>query len=143
MKITRSALLPFAADKMFDLVADIDSYAEFLSWCNSSDVLQQQDDLVEARLGIRLAGLSMSFSTRNKMLPNRRIDMHLLSGPFKTLGGYWQFESLNSNASKVSLELEFEFDSMVTQKLLSPKFKSLISSQLDAFQQRAEVIYGS
>ena len=143
MKIMRSALLPYAAEQMFDLVADIESYAEFLSWCNSSEILRRNNNEVEAELGIRMGGMTLSFSTRNRLLAHQCIEMQLVKGPFKTLYGQWLFESLNDNASKVSLELEFEFHSLLTKKLLSPKFKSLISSQLDAFQQRADIIYGT
>lgn len=142
MKITRSALLPFAAVQMFDLVADIDSYSEFLSWCKTSQILGKTDAQVEAQLGIRLAALSMVFSTRNRLVPHQMIEMQLLDGPFKTLHGQWLFESLDPSACKVSLELDFEFESVFMQKFLSPKFKSLIGSQLDAFKQRADFIYG-
>lgn len=142
MKITRSALLPYAAQQMFDLVADIDAYAEFLSWCNTSTVLQRNSNEVEAELGIRMAAMNLTFSTHNRLLRHERIDMRLASGPFKTLAGHWLFESLDVAACKVSLELDFEFDSLITQKLMTPKFKSIVTSQLDAFQQRAKFVYG-
>ena len=143
MKIRRSALLPFTAEQIFNLVADIASYSEFLAWCKSSTILESSNDEVVAELGVRMAGFNIAFSTRNYLSPNERIDMILANGPFKQLGGFWQFQNLDENATKVSLEIEFEFDNVITQKLMAGKFKSIVSAQLDAFQQRAHFVYGA
>ena len=68
--------------------------------------------------------------------------MQLLDGPFDELSGEWRFETLGENASKVHLTLQFKFKSMLIDMALSPIFKSITNSQLDAFVARAKYIYG-
>ena len=68
--------------------------------------------------------------------------MELFDGPFDKLSGEWRFESLGDNASKVYLDLEFSFKSRITDITMSPLFKSIANSQLDAFVERAKHIYG-
>ena len=68
--------------------------------------------------------------------------MALLDGPFDELSGEWRFESLGDSAAKVYLDLEFSFKSIITDMTISPLFKSIVNSQLDAFVERAKHIYG-
>jgi ribosome-associated toxin RatA of RatAB toxin-antitoxin module len=78
----------------------------------------------------------------NTLTPYQLIEMKLLDGPFDELCGEWRFESLGANAAKVYLELEFSFKSMLLDMTISPVFKSIANSQLDAFVDRAKSIYG-
>ncbi len=68
--------------------------------------------------------------------------MQLLDGPFDELQGEWRFEPLGENAAKVYLNLEFSFKSKIADMTISPLFKSIANSQLDAFIERAKQIYG-
>ena len=68
--------------------------------------------------------------------------MQLLDGPFDELQGEWRFETLGENAAKVYLDLEFSFKSKIADMTISPLFKSIANSQLDAFIERAKQIYG-
>ena len=127
---------------MFELVNNIDDYSQFLNWCDSSSILNQSDDQITASVQINQGGLKQSFSTLNTLTPYKSIEMQLLDGPFDELSGEWRFETLGENASKVHLTLQFKFKSMLVDMALSPIFKSIANSQLDAFVARAKYIYG-
>ena len=127
---------------MFELVNNIDDYSQFLNWCDSSSILNQSDDRITASVQINQGGLKQSFSTLNTLTPYKSIEMQLLDGPFDELSGEWRFETLGENASKVHLTLQFKFKSMLIDMALSPIFKSIANSQLDAFVARAKYIYG-
>ena len=127
---------------MFELVNNIDDYSQFLNWCDSSSILNQSDDQITASVQINQGGLKQSFSTLNTLTPYTSIEMQLLDGPFDELSGEWRFETLGENASKVHLTLQFKFKSMLIDMALSPIFKSIANSQLDAFVARAKYIYG-
>jgi len=127
---------------MFELVNNIDDYSQFLNWCDSSSILNQSDNQITASVQINQGGLKQSFSTLNTLTPYTSIEMQLLDGPFDELSGEWRFETLGENASKVHLTLQFKFKSMLIDMALSPIFKSIANSQLDAFVARAKYIYG-
>ena len=127
---------------MFELVNNIDDYSQFLNWCDSSSILNQSDDQITASVQINQGGLKQSFSTLNTLTPYKSIEMQLLDGPFDELSGEWRFETLGENAANVHLTLQFKFKSMLIDMALSPIFKSIANSQLDAFVARAKYIYG-
>ena len=140
--ISKSAIVPYTPQQMFELVNNIDDYSQFLNWCDSSSILNQSDDQITASVQINQGGLKQSFSTLNTLTPYKSIEMQLLDGPFDELSGEWRFETLGENASKVHLTLQFKFKSMLIDMALSPIFKSIANSQLDAFVVRAKYIYG-
>ena len=140
--ISKSAIVPYTPQQMFELVNNIDDYSQFLNWCDSSSILNQSDDQITASVQINQGGLKQSFSTLNTLTPYKSIEMQLLEGPFDELSGEWRFETLGENAAKVHLTLQFKFKSMLIDMALSPIFKSIANSQLDAFVARAKYIYG-
>ena len=142
MKVSRSALLPYSAEKMYDVIADIRSYPGFLKWCNGMEILSESEDEVVAKLVINFSKLNLSFTTRNQIKKNESIMMNLVDGPFASLTGKWAIQSLSEDACKVSLEMDFMFDNRITHKLFGRVFQNVISEQIDAFHKRAEILYG-
>ncbi|MDH5547785.1 MAG: type II toxin-antitoxin system RatA family toxin [Gammaproteobacteria bacterium] len=140
--ITRSALVPFRAEQMFDLVDDIVSYPGFLPWCKSTNVIERVEESVTASIEIAKAGLHKSFTTRNANEKGKRIEMELVEGPFKKLQGLWNFEQLNDKACKVSLNIEFEFSNKILDKTVGPIFGQICNSLVEAFVKRAQELYG-
>ncbi len=100
--ISKTALIPYSAEKMYDLVADVDSYEQFLPWCGASEILDKTDDEVTGRVEIQHLGLNKTFTTLNRMQKNKLIEMRLLDGPFKQLHGFWRFDALDENGCKIS-----------------------------------------
>lgn len=141
-KVSRSALVPYSADQMYALVDDIAAYPSFLRWCSGTTVHSRDDDHVEASLELQRGGVSKTFTTRNSLDPGKAIRIALIGGPFRYLSGGWRFEQLGQDGSKVSLQLEFEFESRMTDMLFGRYFEDICNSLVDSFTQRASNIYG-
>ena len=141
-KVERSALLPYSAAEMYALVADIPRYGEFLNWCSSAAVLSEEGDTVIASITIAFKGLKKTFVTRNRMRPFESIAIKHIQGPFSHLEGVWRFTPLDKHASKIELDLHFDFDSRIVASMVGPVFSHISNSQVDAFRRRAQVIYG-
>lgn len=140
--MSRSALVPYRAEEMYQLVDDVEAYAEFLPWCNRSEVLSRTDDTVEATLELHKGAVSKSFTTRNALKADEAIEIELLGGPFRHLSGGWTFQPLGEEGSKVSLQLEFEFESRMVDMLFGAFFEETCNSLVDAFTRRAADVYG-
>lgn len=140
-KIHRSALVPHSASDMYALVADVESYPEFLPWCSDVEVHMRAGDVVEATLELHRGGLKKRFRTRNAMQPEQSMNLSLVGGPFRHLAGGWTFTPLGEEGSKVALDLEFEFDSRALDLVVGAFFEDACNSLVDAFTQRAAKVY--
>ena len=141
--VKRSALVPYKAQQMFGLVDDVAAYPEFLPWCHSAEVHSRSDEVVEATLELQKGAISKKFTTRNSRREFEAIDLALVGGPFKHLRGGWRFKDLGDAGSKVSLDLEFEFESRLTDMVFGTLFEEICNSLVDAFSRRAAVVFGS
>jgi ribosome-associated toxin RatA of RatAB toxin-antitoxin module len=139
--IRKSALVKFSAEQMFDLVNDIESYPEFLPWCSGSRILKREDDIVEAELVISKGGFNQSFATRNTLVRSSRIDLSLLNGPFSSLHGTWNFIPLREDASKITLDLEFEMSGRLVSLAFGAVFNQICNTMVASFTQRAKDVY--
>ena len=133
----------YSPAEMYELVNDVGSYSKFLPWCRSSEVLSETETEMRASVEIAKGVLNKTFTTQNQLIKNSRIEMALVEGPFSHLRGYWLFEPLKTEgACKVSLELEFEFDSAMMSIAAKPIFTQIANSLVDAFCKRATEVYG-
>lgn len=141
-QIERSALVPFSAHQLYALVNDIESYPQFMSGCVGAEILAQGEGFIEARLDLKKGGLEKSFTTRNTLVPDERVELHLVEGPFKTLEGAWTFRALNESACKVTLSLTFEFENKLIALAADPWFESMGNQLVSAMCDRAKEVYG-
>lgn len=139
--VQKSALVKFSARQMFDLVNDIESYPKFLPWCADSRILKREDDVIEAELVVAKGGFKKSFSTRNKIDPGGKISVSLLEGPFSYLEGVWNFMPLREDASKISLDLEFEMPGALASLAFGTVFNQICNTMVASFTERAKVVY--
>ncbi len=140
--VEKSALVPYSAQQMFELVSQIERYPEFLPWCSSAELKEQDASRVVATLGIAFKGIRQSFTTENRHNDTSAIDMALVDGPFRQLTGRWEFIVLRENACKVSLRLEYEFSSRLLEQVVGPVFGTISNSMVDGFIARADQLYG-
>ncbi|CAE6898519.1 MAG: ubiquinone-binding protein [Pseudomonadaceae bacterium] len=140
--IQRSALLPYTAQALYDLVNDVAQYPEFLPWCASSQVLEVSDEHMRASLDIAKGGLSSRFVTRNTLVPGKSIELNLDEGPFTKLHGRWEFKALGDKACKISLDMQFDYAGSLVRATLGPLFNQAANTLVDAFCQRAKDLYG-
>jgi ribosome-associated toxin RatA of RatAB toxin-antitoxin module len=143
-EVNRSAILPYPDEAMFDLVADVDAYAEFLPWCTESAVQSRdaEKNQVVAMLAVSQAGLAGTFSTCNTLDRPRCIDMSLVEGPFSELEGQWLFEALGTDGCKLTLIMRFAFSNPMKDMVLGAFFERTCNELVDAFVGRAQSVYG-
>jgi len=141
-KVQRSVLVPHSAAQMFDLVADVEKYPEFMPWCGGAQVRSRDEHGMQASITISLAGLRQTFTTRNTHDYPNRIDLELVDGPFSALVGHWQFQPLAEDACKVLFTLEYAFSSRALEALVGPVFNRIASSFIDSFTKRAQACHG-
>ena len=141
-KISRTALVPYSATQMYALVEDIVAYPEFLPWCSGATLHSKDPETIEASLELQKSGVTKSFRTRNSLSPGEAMGIELVGGPFRHLLGQWRFEQLGEAGSKVSLDLEFEFESRLSDAIFGPYFEDTCNSLIDSFTERAHSMYG-
>lgn len=140
-QVTRSALVSFSADQMYDLVNDVARYPEFLPGCSGSEIHEMDERSMTASVNVSKAGISKTFTTKNELDIGRAIEMCLVDGPFKYLKGGWFFTPLDEQACKVELKLEFEFSSRMIEMAFGNIFNELTSNMVNAFTHRAKQVY--
>jgi ribosome-associated toxin RatA of RatAB toxin-antitoxin module len=141
--VDRSALVAHSAHKMYALVADVESYPQFLPWCDRAVVSVSEPGRTVATLHVSFRGVRKEFTTENLNQPGARIDMKLVSGPFRSLEGSWAFTALSENACKVELTLRYQFASRLVEKIAGPAFHGITDTFVDAFVRRAHEKFGS
>jgi ribosome-associated toxin RatA of RatAB toxin-antitoxin module len=141
-EITRTALVPYSAEQMYNLVNDVLCYPEFLPWCKRSTIIETGTYWMEAELAIHKGPVEQTFSTRNTGIPYESIQMVLRNGPFKKLQGQWLFKVLDDNSCKIEFTLDFELGQTPLAFILKPLFNNIATTMVDAFYQRAQVVYG-
>lgn len=141
--VSRSALVSYSAQQMFDLINDIEAYPAFMPGCLAAQVLTRDEGAIEARLTLGKKGIQQSFVTRNELLPPEKMIMRLVDGPFSHFEGCWQFQALDDSACKVSLDLAFTFSNPLLGMSVGKWLEESASRQVDSLCERADVVYGS
>ncbi len=140
-KIEKSALVPFSAQQMFDLVADVERYKEFLPWCSDSQLVSRTENEVCGKIEVSRLGITQAFSTCNAIDPPHRMEIALREGPFKRLHGEWRFTQLRDDACKVSLMMDFEFSGRLINAAFGKVFHQIANSLVSSFVERAREVY--
>lgn len=140
--ISKSAIVTYSCEQMYQLVNNIDDYPKFLNWCSQAFILNQTDTQIIASINVNKSVFNQSFTTINTLTPNKRIDMQLKNGPFNHLSGSWKFTKLSANACKIELQLQFSFSAKLVDITISPIFTNIANTQLEAFISRAKQVYG-
>lgn len=134
--------MPYTAEAMYQLVADVETYPDFLPWCRSARIDKSNGDEVQASLEIARGPVKKLFTTRNQLQHGEAIRMSLVDGPFKHLEGEWRFKQLGKGGSKIELHLEFDFSSALLKATVGPVFNHIAETMMDAFCKRAHALYG-
>ncbi|MGH8173098.1 MAG: type II toxin-antitoxin system RatA family toxin [Rhodanobacteraceae bacterium] len=143
IEIRRHALVRYTPAQMFELVSDVEAYPTRFPWCADAEVVEREGDKVlVARLDLKFAGLTQSFTTRNTMDPPHRLHLHLVDGPMSSLEGEWTFDALGEDGCKIALALDFEYSSFLVGQALRLGFQGLASRMVDDFCRAAVKAYG-
>jgi len=140
-EVRRSALLPYSAGQMYALVADVLRYPEFLPWCTGAQVLAAEGEFVTVTLGLQRGIARGSFTTRNRLVPERSMEMRLVEGPFAMLDGRWDFAPIAEAGTRADLLVRFETRGLLGGVALGPAFEQICNQLVDAFARRARQVY--
>ena len=141
-------VLPYSAQQMYDLVADVESYPKFLPWNAAARIrsrrpLPEGGELMEADLVISFKVFRERFGSRVTLWPaEKRIDTEYLDGPFRYLKSWWRFSDLPEGGSEVEFFVDFEFRNAILQKIIGVVFNEAMDRIVRAFERRAEELYG-
>src|SRR5690606_17330517 len=140
--VQRSVLVPYSDKQMFDLVADVARYPEFMPWCGGAKVHREDEKGMEASVTISIAGLKQTFTTRNDHDYPKLITIHLIYVPFSELTGTWEFYALAEDACKVVYTMRYACSSRALDAVVGRIFNRIATSFIDSFTQRAQAVYG-
>lgn len=141
MKILKSVIVPFSAEKMFNLVDSCEDYPKFLQWCNNAKIIERNEHITCAKLFIDYKLVKSDFTTRNNKKFPEKMEINLVDGPFKSLFGSWNFLALNENACKINFELNYEFSNIIFEKIIGKVFSLITNSLVESFIKRAKELY--
>ena len=133
--------LPYRPDQMFDLVAAVELYPDFLPWCKAARIRERRDDLIVADLVIGFKGITERFTSRvtlDRSVP--MIDVSYEDGPFKYLENKWIFEK-TPDGCIIDFYVDFEFRSRLLQGLMGLVFTEAVRKMVHAFETRADALY--
>ena len=137
-------VLPYRPDQLYDLVADVERYPDFLPWCLAARIRSRRETVIVADLVIGFKGLRDGFSSRVTLdRPGMRIDVAYLDGPFRYLNNHWVFKSMPDDACEIDFFVDFEFRSRILQKIIGALFNEAVRRMVSAFEARADALYGA
>ena len=136
-------ILPYTAEQLFDLVADVERYPEFLPWCVGARIRERRDDVIVADLLIGFRMVRERFTSRVILNRPHRIDVTYAEGPFRYLQNRWLFEPTEDGGCRIDFFVDFEFRSRVLQTLIGALFNEAVRRMVAAFESRARQLYGS
>jgi len=138
-QVKRAALVGQPPARLFALIADVERYPEFVPGCTHARIESSSPHEVVATIGVRRGALRAEFTTRNELQPDRRVTMHLVRGPFRTLEGEWLVVPIGTDGCRVELTMRFAFSNPVSAVIFEPLFEETVAALLDAFVARARV----
>jgi len=135
--------LPYSCEQMFDMVADVGRYAEFLPWVTAIRVRSNGETEMVADMIVGFKGLRETFTSKVKKQRPSRIEVDYLDGPLKYLRNDWTFRPDGEGACLVDFTVDFAFKNRVFEMLAGQVFGAALRRMIGAFEERAAVLYGA
>lgn len=139
--IFKTAGVNYSAQQMYALVNDIERYPAFIPYCTKGQISHIDTHEMTASLTFAFLSFEKSFTTRNTLKPNEKIEICLEHGPFKHLHGLWIFEQ-RQHQCFITLDFRFELDGHLLNQAFNPIFKQISEQLIDTFIRRAHEVYG-
>lgn len=141
--IAETRRLPWSAAQMFDLVADVGRYGEFLPWVVATRVRSDSESEMIADMLVGFSALREKFASRVIKQRPDAIEVIYLDGPLKDLDNRWHFRDLPEGGCEVDFSVQFSFRNVMFEKLAGQYFDKAFRKMVIAFEKRAEELYGS
>ena len=129
-------------EQLFDLVADVERYPEFLPWCVDASIRRREGDLIVADLVIGYRVFRERFTSTVALDRPHRIDVTYSDGPFRYLNNHWIFAPEGSDSCVIDFFVDFEFRSRVLQAVVGRVFGEAVKVMVHAFERRADELFG-
>ena len=138
-------LLPYAPEQVYEVVAAVDRYPEFLPWCKATRITRRDGNSFEAELVIAFKMFRERFISKVQLTPRSGVDVQYVDGPFRYLNNHWRFLPAPGGGSGciVDFYVDFEFRSKVLQALIGLLFNEAVRRMVGAFEGRAHQLYGA
>jgi len=135
-------IITHSPEQLFDLVADVRLYPEFLPWCLAARIREETEDKLVADLIIGFQVFKERF-TSHVRLDRQAMEIHVeyAEGPFKYLKNTWKFNP-HPEGCEIDFYVDFEFNSRILQTVIESLFTEAVKKMVRAFEQRAHNLYG-
>lgn len=141
-KHTETRHLPYTPEQMFDLVANVGRYGEFLPWVSAIRVRSNGDTEMVADMIVGFKGLRESFTSKVQKERPEHIRVDYLDGPLKYLNNDWRFRPDGEGGTYVDFTVDFQFKNRVFEMLAGQVFDRALRKMIGAFEDRAAQLYG-
>jgi len=135
-------VLPYSPCQVFDMVADVAAYPDFLPWCIATRIRSVEEKQLVADMVIGFKMFREQFTSRVELNEPDSIEVKYEDGPFKYLKNSWLFELEENGHCLVDFSVEFEFRSQILEMAIGNIFTEAVHRMVSAFEKRAETLYG-
>lgn len=141
---SESRIVPYSADRMYEIVADVEKYPQFLPWCTRLRIVdRERETVLRADMEVGFGGIKERYTSRVVLDPvSRTIDVAQIDGPFRKLENHWRFTPLGDSC-RVDFSIEFEFRNWLLNAVASAAFERVLVKMTDAFEARAKALDGT
>jgi coenzyme Q-binding protein COQ10 len=139
---TETRNLPYTPEQLFDLVADVGRYQEFLPWVAATRIRSNSDTMMVADLVVGFGALKETFASRVEKERPSRLHVEYIDGPLKYLHNSWKFRPDGKGGSDVDFCVDFAFKSRIFESLAGQMFDRALRRMIQAFEDRAHQLYG-
>ena len=135
--------MPYTPEQLFDLVADVERYPEFLPWCIESKIVGREGNVFYADLIIGYKLFREKFGSKVSLDRPNHVHVQYLRGPMKHLSNHWRFIPMLDGGCMIDFYVDFEFKNPVFQKLMGVFFNEIVRRMVGAFEARATELYAA
>ena len=140
--IRETRKLPYSAEQMFDLVADVGRYGEFLPWVVATRVRSDTETEMVADMLVGFKAIREKFTSRVEKDRPRQIDVHYVDGPLRDLDNNWTFRPAADGGCEIDFCVDFTFKNRVFESLAGQYFDRAFRRMVEAFEKPADELYG-
>jgi coenzyme Q-binding protein COQ10 len=135
-------IVPYTAEQMYDLIADVERYPEFLPWCIACRIRERKEELLVADLVVGYKIFRESFTSQVHLHPHNRIDVNYQQGPLRYLNNHWKFKNLGDGTCELDFYVDFAFNNHFFQSAIEMFFNEAVRVMIRSFEKRAGDLYG-
>lgn len=132
---------PYSAAQMYNLVADVASYPDFLPWCIATRIRSHKDNFMVADMVIGFKMIREKYTSEVTLDEGRKVNVVYKNGPFKYLNSHWIFEDEAGGGCTIDFFVDFEFRSALLQKVMGAVFNEAVQLMMSSFEKRAKQLY--